>query len=523
MKASIRHILLMACAVLLICAVWLLNSVRLAQAQVDCPPGFHFDRLSGAGCVQDDCGVIANSHFDYTGHCVCNEGYSGCFEPINEPGYDPASCFPFCPANRLTSCVSYLATCPGEEPANTSTIEAVTEEEAPAESEESPSSESEPKSVKDLAKDLSKFLAGSDNQDLKSRDAAVAAAAAAAVMASWMAAQLAAGANLDDLKKAIKMVRGAKTADKTISPPSTGGGKQVGGSKDMPAKVPGVLPTSLPEQKKTTPQNDPASTLAEKKAPSPPGDPKENLLRKEIEKWQALEKTNERAKKTLESEHKSVSDTVRRLGTAFDAENITRCTDGVIEVGDTVIMTVKDIATLSQGDMIVDPAEMIGKEKFNDFVYKKLQQDVFEAYRKDLIKELLKRTASGQKNLAPEDMVDILRKPIGGNSRLPGGASKEVLMQYLKWIPLVGKGVSKVYDYYEQIAALVKENQEHTRNIDHILQKKKEEFFKQIDLEIKIHDRQVDINNAQYDRNKAEEALAEYLRSRGRKPGISAN
>jgi len=525
---SIHRALYMVTLVLLAAAAWLLISVEPAQAQVECPPGFHFDRLSGVGCVQDDCGSIPQSHFDYTGHCVCNEGYSGCFEPINEPGYDTASCFPFCPTSRLITCVSYLSTCPGEEPANTSTIEAVTEEEAPAETEEKEdeksTSEGTTKTIKDLAKDLSKFLAGSDNPDLKSRDAAVAAAAAAAVMASWMAAQLAAGANIDDLKKAIEMARGG---DKTKSAPAPGSGKPVTVKQDVPAKVPGTPPSSLPEQKKTAPQKDPASTLHDKKQSPPPVDALESKLRQDIEKCRELEKTNEQAKKQLESEHKTVSDTVRKLGRAFDAENVTRCTDGIIEVGDTVIMAIEDIVTMGQAGVVIDSAELlkpelIGPDTYKDFVYKKFQQDVFEAYRRDLIKGLLKMTASGQQDLSPQDVVDLLRKPVGGDKLLPGGASKQVVLEVLKRVPYVGKLFSKGYDYSEQIFELVKENREHTRNIDAILQRKKEQFNMQLDLETKIHDRYVDIKNAQYDRKKAEEALAEYLRSRGRTPGVPA-
>lgn len=523
MKEGIHRAMFKMAVVLLTAAAWVLISVDTAQAQVECPPGFHFDRLSGTGCVQDDCGIIPESHFDSTGHCTCNEGYSPCFEPINEPGYDPAACFPFCPASRLTTCVSYLSTCPGEEPANTSTIVAVTEEEAPVETDEKVEEKSTSKgttsTAKDLAKDLQKFLAGSDNPDLKSRDAAVAAAAAAAVMASWMAAQLAAGANIDDLKKAIEMVRGG---DKTKSVPAPGSGKPVTVKQDAPVKVPGAPPSSLPEQKKSMPQKDPASTLHDKKEPLPPNDAKEIKLRKEIEKYQQMEKENEQAKKQLEIEHKSVSDTVRKLGSAFDAENITRCTDGIIEVGDTVIMAVKDVATLGQADTVEKLTKLVTPDDLKDFVYKKFQQDVFDAYRKDLIKELLKKTASAQ-DLTPEEFRDLLRKPVGGNKRLPGGAFKEIVMNIVKHVPFVGKLASKGYDYFEQIYEMVKENQDHSRNIDAILQQKKEQFSKQLDLETKIHDRYVDIKNAEYDRNKAEEALAEYLRSRKHTPGIPKN
>lgn len=505
MSDSIRHTMIMVTAVLLAATAWLLSCVAPAQAQVECPPGFHFNPMSGTGCVQDDCGTIPESHFDYTGHCVCNEGYSGCSEPINDPGYDTASCFPFCPSSRLITCVSYLSTCPGEEPANTSTIEAVTEEEAPAETEEKPASDGTTSSVKDLAKDLSKFLAGSDNEDLKSRDAAVAAAAAAAVMASWMAAQLAAGANIDDLKKAIEMVRGG---DKTKSVPAPGSGKPVTVKQDAPAKVPDAPPSSLPEQKKSSPQNGPASTLHDKKQSPPPVDALESKLRKDIEKCLELEKTNKQAQDALKDEHQSVSDTVKKLRSAFDAENITRCTDGIIEVGDTGIMVLEDAWTLGKADTKKDSKLW------------KSTKNVLKAYLRDLIKGGLKMGADQREGSKPE-AGDLFFQPVGIKLP-PGGVAKSVIIDLIEYVPIFGKVVGKGYDYFEQIYGMTNELKEHTRKIDAILQKKKDFINKQMDLEINIHDRQVDIDNAIYDRNKAEQALAEYLRSRGRTPGLPA-
>ena len=518
MKEGIHRAMFKMAVVLLTAAAWMLISAEPAQAQVECPPGFHFDRLSGTGCVQDDCGIIPESHFDSTGHCTCNEGYSPCFEPINEPGYDPAACFPFCPASRLTTCVSYLSTCPGEEPANTSTIVAVTEEEAPAEpeenTEEKSTSEGTTSTTKDLAKDLQKFLAGSDNPDLKSRDAAVAAAAAAAVMASWMAAQLAAGANIDDLKKAIEIVRGG---DKTKSVPAPGSGKPVTVKQDAPVKVPGAPPSSLPEQKKSMPQKDPASTLHDKKEPLPPKDAKEIKLRKEIEKHQQMEKENEQANKQLEIEHKSVSDKVRKLGSAFDVENITQCTDGIVEVGDTVIKVGTDLLTVGRDKEVKALTKWLTPNRLKDVPITEPIGKVIIAYIRELIKGGLKVTLASQRDSKP-DTVGLLKQSFGVKIP-PGGPAKEVIIQLLRKVPVLGKAG----DYSEHIYAAVNEYREHSHNIDAILQQKKEQFYKQLDLETKIHDRYVDVKDAQYFRNKAEQALAEYLRSRRSAPGIPTN
>ena len=116
---------------------------------------------------------------------------------------------------------------------------------------------------------------------------------------------------------------------------------------------------------------------------------------------------------------------------------------------------------------------------------------------------------------------DLFFQPVGIKLP-PGGVAKSVIIDLIEYVPIFGKVVGKGYDYFEQIYEMTNELKEHTRNIDAILQKKKDFINKQMDLEIKIHDQKVDIDNAIYDRNKAEQALAEYLRSRGRSPGVPA-
>jgi len=79
-----------------------------------CDPGYHFERMSGVGCVQTDCkeGKIPNAHPSYTGQCVC--GSSGSInenpdDPNKECMY-PLDCGP-CPG-CVYACVGIDEECP---------------------------------------------------------------------------------------------------------------------------------------------------------------------------------------------------------------------------------------------------------------------------------------------------------------------------------------------------------------------------------------------------------------------------
>lgn len=98
-------------------AAALLYAATVYAQGPQCPPGFVFDRLSGVGCVQEDCGQVSGSHFSYTGSCICNDGLKGCYQPVDYSGFDPAQCGPFCPVSALTACIDLQADCPAEEPA----------------------------------------------------------------------------------------------------------------------------------------------------------------------------------------------------------------------------------------------------------------------------------------------------------------------------------------------------------------------------------------------------------------------
>jgi hypothetical protein len=89
-------------------------SARQAAAGGDrCPPGFRWDRMSGVGCVQADCGQMApgDSHYSYTGQCVCNSPVA-CYGPVDYSTYDRTACGPFCPASKLVACLPKGQVCP---------------------------------------------------------------------------------------------------------------------------------------------------------------------------------------------------------------------------------------------------------------------------------------------------------------------------------------------------------------------------------------------------------------------------
>ena len=92
--------------------------IESVTGQPQCPPGFSFSPNSGTGCVQDDCYSIG--FLDYTGHCTCPEGQTGCYEEVDYDTFDINACTPFCPYSKLVACVSAGSACPnskhGQEP-----------------------------------------------------------------------------------------------------------------------------------------------------------------------------------------------------------------------------------------------------------------------------------------------------------------------------------------------------------------------------------------------------------------------
>jgi len=82
---------------------------------VDCPPGFGWDRMSGPGCVQSDCGA-KGGQYTYTRDCYCGETKRACYEAVNYSGFDKKSCDAFCPYARLIGCADANGKCPNDAP-----------------------------------------------------------------------------------------------------------------------------------------------------------------------------------------------------------------------------------------------------------------------------------------------------------------------------------------------------------------------------------------------------------------------
>ena len=99
--------------VILLFFVLLLGVVNTSA--IECPPGFKWVRMSGVGCVQENCMEIENAKLSYTGSCICNDGYKGCYESVDYTNFDTSKCFPNCPGARLVACVKPDEPCPPKE------------------------------------------------------------------------------------------------------------------------------------------------------------------------------------------------------------------------------------------------------------------------------------------------------------------------------------------------------------------------------------------------------------------------
>ena len=193
MHIRLRHVKLLLILLIGLCAVGGISAPTTTQAQeVQCPPGFHFDRLSGVGCVQDNCTSISGAHYSYTGTCICNDEYKGCYGPVDAAGFDTTLCGPFCPTSQLLSCVSHDAPCPSDAPPVVNPP-----------SGEGPDLSALPAGVEALLKDLEEFLVG-EGLPISAERSAAAAAAASALLSAWVLTNLLAGGRLGDLLQAVK-------------------------------------------------------------------------------------------------------------------------------------------------------------------------------------------------------------------------------------------------------------------------------------------------------------------------------
>lgn len=223
----------------------------------DCPAGFVWNANSGVGCVQEDCFDVGNSRLSYTGSCICNEGYKGCFEPVDTTN---VACGPFCPASRLVACVGPEALCPGQAPFAAPESPASSGEEAPepvdagepagpvAPEPDLPAGTTaeKPPSVPGLIHDLEDFLAGQGISGPSPEGAAAGNAALTALIGAWVLINAAAGVDIGDLLRAVQDWRGKSR----IAGPAP-----AASSKPAPTQ-----PASTAPSTSTTPMSKPAIT-----------------------------------------------------------------------------------------------------------------------------------------------------------------------------------------------------------------------------------------------------------------------
>ncbi len=200
------------CAVLLTFSVMLAFStvwVLSANAQSpECPPGFHWDRLSGVGCVQSNCLDITNGKYTYTGSCSCVEGYKGCYEPVDSGGID---CIPFCPTSELVACVAPDAVCPGMDPLPGGDSLGDLPDESLAEP------DSRAASNADLVKFLETFLAGENAQSTSPGWGAIASMVTALLLGIWIMINFLPSLTLDDIRSTFGHWGGQTTSSSSVS------------------------------------------------------------------------------------------------------------------------------------------------------------------------------------------------------------------------------------------------------------------------------------------------------------------
>jgi hypothetical protein len=213
-------ILVCGCALALLPALIAPQPAAAQDGGPECPSGFVWQRMSGVGCVQEDCFNVPNAKLSYTSDCICLDGYKPCYEPVDSSG---VACGPNCPMSRLVGCVDPDALCPGEQPAGGQPAD-----DQPADDQPANAAGSDPAgttdgntptvSVDNLVKDLEEFLAGQGVSKPTPGKAAAGGAALSALVGAWVLVNAASGANIGDLLRAVQKWRGGPNAS---APPGT--------------------------------------------------------------------------------------------------------------------------------------------------------------------------------------------------------------------------------------------------------------------------------------------------------------
>ncbi|MEJ2759065.1 MAG: hypothetical protein P8046_11340, partial [Anaerolineales bacterium] len=180
-------------------------AAQSAQAQEPiCPPGFAWQRMSGVGCVQNNCLEIADAKYSYTQACICLDGYKGCYQQVDYSGFDQSQCGPNCPVSELTSCVAPDAACPNESPAVDLTaapeITIAPTQQSPTFIENTPSPPGEESDFNDFIAILEEMVTGGNTSPASNGQEAAGGMAATTLLTAWILINLlTSGGSIQDI------------------------------------------------------------------------------------------------------------------------------------------------------------------------------------------------------------------------------------------------------------------------------------------------------------------------------------
>lgn len=336
----------------------------------------------------------------------------------------------------------------------------------------------------ELIKNLEEFLAGSDNPDLNSRDAAVAAAATAALLASWIAAQLAAGIKLDKIMEAVNLQqdRSIEAAQKTVEQ----------GQKDA-----AVVDKDAVEGK---------DTGTREAAETPELDLRETRLRELVSQFLEKEKMHRVELEKDKKELKTVTEQVRLLQAQFEVLINIMTSNACIDVID---------LTVFKPALDLNPWVNIGEKS----LLKKMGISYVYLAVKNAIKVILTKHYVNESGISEKDVKEVLLKPLGLKIP-PGGVSKTILTSGLKRLFKGNPVIGKLYDYGEKTYSAVSDYQEKRKTLESLSKKIGQSLEKQLKLEDQVHTHQVEGDFAHRRRVTVLQSLGEHLQKKGNTPGL---
>lgn len=411
---------------------------NLAEAQEggpECPTGFYWDRLSGVGCIQENCLTIPNAKLSYTGSCICLEGYQPCTIPVDSTG---VTCEPFCPAAELVTCVQPDTACPGEQPSEGAEADTTADSEIdPFEEilfDDELDDEAQEQFLSVLVRDLENFLSGGNQAGPTLSQAAVGAAGITALLTAWVISQLLAGTDKADVLQAISRWR---QKDKSKL-----------GSQQPSEQTEDTESATITEQAKTDAADAISQETKTSQAESPPqadSPPDLPTLRRK----RMSEKLDAQQRIDLLKELQVLLDAEYRRVYA-DWEVARRCApvEGVIDIADIWLGLRGKLGTSSVRGAY-------GKDL--------LKQAIKGAFRK-----LVRYRVDGTFELSSGALLEGAHSGLGVNLHRPGGALKQLLQNLVSGKGVVGigksqreffksygQGISDIYGTGESILSVV--------------------------------------------------------------------